>query len=185
MVRGAVREAVGDAAAFARARTILLIGEVNPLTEANQFALYPDPPNCAGWRLCRQIFQCPEDQYLAMWRANLCGGWWNKDYARRRALELIKGPPRIVELLPTPPPEPIVAPWSVVVMLGRKVSDAVLRAQSRYVRFDPFEVKSASDTLTFVCLPHPSGRCREWNDPRAAEKARVIMRAIAPEMRFG
>ena len=33
-----------------------------------------------------------------------------------------------------------------------------------------------------IVLPHPSGRCRTWNNPRAIPKARELVAAFAPEV---
>lgn len=55
-----------------------------------------------------------------------------------------------------------------LVLLGRRVERA-FRAGGRLREFGEIEYRS----VRFLFLPHPSGRCREWNDPlrRAAMRA--------------
>lgn len=69
----------------------LLVGEQNPYQAdprlAQRFALYPDPPRCAGWNLCHKIMGLPEREYLARFdRVNLCAGKWGVREARETAL---------------------------------------------------------------------------------------------------
>lgn len=190
--RGAIREAVGDTLATRRARTILFVGEVNPPSSQSRYALYPYPPNCAGERLCNGILGANVGQYLACWRTNLSTGWWKLHEARQRATELMERS-ALLPHLPLHPAsrtriEVLNPPWSIVVMLGRKVADAIVRS-TKFARFDFFEVKKAKwfdeNQTIFVPLPHPSGRCREWNDPISVKRARIIMRELAPEMEWG
>src|SRR5574342_971152 len=68
----------------------LLVGEANPYQTdprlAQRYALYPDPPHCAGWNLCHKVMQLEEDDYLRRFdRVNLCDGKWSMKEARFRA----------------------------------------------------------------------------------------------------
>jgi hypothetical protein len=85
---------------------VLLLGENNPYGSDPDFALYCYPPGCAGYRL-RRILSLPEDEYLDLHRKNLCDGDWSKKLAEQRARELLS-------------PQ---APWRVMVLLGRKVTE--------------------------------------------------------------
>jgi hypothetical protein len=57
-----------------------------------------------------------------------------------------------------------------VVALGRRVAAAFAAADA------PFFTRHVTDDGDVVyVLPHPSGRCREWNDPAAPERARRLL----------
>lgn len=145
---------------------VLLLGENNPYGSDPQFALYCYPPGCAGYRL-RRIFGLPQYQYLGLHRANLCEGDWTMGEARRRA--------KIYTADPS-------APWRVIVMLGRKVADAF-----DYDRpfFTHDVMPMTGGEMTLVSLPHPSGRNTVWNDKRLVDRARDIMRELAPDLPWG
>lgn len=153
-------------------RQILLVGEDNPLSAADEHALYPYPPNCAGERLCNRVFALPwTAEYLAMWRTNLCVGSWSDKQAGRRAWELLAQD----------------APWSKLVLLGRKVAgifEPICNTKS-LESFSIARIDTGHRTFTVASLPHPSGRCREWNNAANYERARGVMRALAPDIAWG
>jgi len=135
----------------------LLVGEANPYQSdprlAQRYALYPDPPRCAGWNLCHTIMQLDEGEYLSRFdRVNLCDGKWVMKEARERASAY-----RVADL-----PERII-------LLGAKVTRAF---DFEYV---PFTHPSRRYDR-YVILPHPSGLSRAWNEPGAFERARAVLR---------
>lgn len=97
-------------------------------------------------------------QYLRTFaRVNLCGDAWSASEARRRAHE--------VGLAATGP----------LVLLGSKV------ARSFGLKFRPFcraSLAVEGRALRVVMLPHPSGRCRLWNERGARARARRAVRGI-------
>jgi hypothetical protein len=136
----------------------VIVGEDNPHSADPADALYPYPPNCAGERLQRLVFGVSLGSYLHDYeRVNLCeSGRWSTKVARERAYEVgIRA-----SLLD-----------ARVVMLGRKVADAFDHSFTGVPR-EPFTAMGP-----YVLLPHPSGRCREWNDPASFERARKVLRA--------
>ena len=147
---------------------ILFLGEDNPYGSDPEFALYCYPPGCAGYRL-RRILGLPQHQYLALNRANLCDGTWSNKRAKQRALELL-----------TPP-----ASWNVMVLLGRKVTETFEHVALDVVPLVPFATRVCCPGMTLVSLPHPSGRNLVWNQPQARERARQILREVAPEIPWG
>ncbi len=163
---------------------VLLVGEDNPQSQDPRHALFPYPEGCAGNRLMEKIFGLRRLAYLAIWRTNLCNQRWSTKAARARARALLDG----------------YAPWSVIVMLGRKVADAfgdVIEDGERH-RFDPFhggELRTpcgqdpwgqyVMKTIELVHLPHPSGRCRIWNQPGAAADARKLLSELEPGIPWG
>jgi hypothetical protein len=136
----------------------LLVGESNPYGGDPAFALYPSPPGCAGDRLCRLVMGLDPDDYLARFdRTNLCARAWDLLAARSRAAELL------VDARARNVP---------VVLLGAKVASVCAAA------FEPFRVLPETGLCPVrVILPHPSGRCRVWSDPRSYELAREALRA--------
>lgn len=131
----------------------LLVGELNPYGSDPRRALAPLPPGAAGGRLCKVLGMSPKEYLKAFDRANLCVGDWDDDRARDRARSLLR------------------SPRAGFVLLGAKVCRAF------GVAFDPFTVSGdVGDRGIFVVLPHPSGRCRLWNDPASAERARELVR---------
>jgi hypothetical protein len=130
----------------------LLVGETNPYSVSPAMALYPLPEWSAGGRLAL-ILGLTRGEYLDRFdRANLCCGKWSLPIARLVAKSLLVAQDR-----------------SSLVLLGSRVAAAFR------VPFDPYCV-GTNGTGRFVVLPHPSGRCRLWNNPGAVEKARAALR---------
>jgi len=147
---------------------LLLLGENNPYGSNPEFALYCYPPGCAGYRL-RRILGLPQHQYLSLHRKNLCDGDWDKEAAKRRALELLSSD----------------APWRVIVLLGRKVTEAFEKTALGNVPLVAFSKTLCSPGMTLVSLPHPSGRNTCWNDPKLHDRARQMLRELVPELSWG
>lgn len=125
---------------------ILLVGESNPHSVNPRFALYPNPPGSAGWRLCRKILRMDPGIYLEEFdRVNLVNGEWDRSAAKEAASKLTH---------------------SLRVLLGRRVCEA------HGIDYSPFWLFiDAGRGRLFLVLPHPSGRCRTWNEGRAIEDA--------------
>lgn len=150
---------------------VLLLGEGNPYFaghEDSSYSLYCYPIGSAGYRL-RRILGLPQHQYLGLHRANLCDGAWSKPRAKERADEL---------LVP-------LAPWPVIVMLGRKVTDAMRAAAMIDEDIVPFSTRTCCPGFTLVSLPHPSGRNAALWNVKARDRARQILRDLAPELPWG
>ncbi len=145
----------------------LLVGELNPVSDHPEDALYCYPPGCSDERLQRLVLGLRQPTYLALHRANLCVGRWSLTAARTKAEQLTLDEPS--------------RPWDVAVMLGRKVADAF-----GYDR--PFF--SAQECGLFwpyvlISLSHPSGLCRAWREPGAFTRARDLLREHCPEVSWG
>ena len=141
----------------------LLVGEMNPYGADPHYALFCEPENSAGGRLCRLVCALRRPTYLAINRTNLCSHRWIKEEARRRAGLMMA-----------------CEKWNVIIMLGRKVSGAF------GYRGDPFTKVDLPDyQLTLVSLPHPSGRCLAWNVPGAFDRARELLRESCPDVPWG
>lgn len=130
----------------------LIVGELNPYGADPRHALFPYPENSAGGRLCRKVMQLEMRDYLARYdRVNLCVEKWSTPCAKLRADEVKTENAQ-----------------RVYVLLGSKVCAAF------GVPFIPFSVYGGR----YVVLPHPSGRCRLWNDYRSYERARNALRGL-------
>ena len=139
----------------------LLVGEANPHSENPRRALAPLPRGAAGDRL-RAILGMTDREYMrAFVRTNVCRGPWDERQAKLNAGALLLGP-----FHPGP-----------YILLGRKVCAAF------GVPYLPFKrQRYGSRPWEFLVLPHPSGRCRAWNDPRATTRTRRVVRGMIREM---
>jgi hypothetical protein len=134
---------------------VVLVGEQNPYGSDPDFALYPAPDGCSGHRLCCVILGMRRADYLRSFeRVNLCDGPWETKTARRRA-ESLRG--------------------RRVVMLGAKVARAFGAAYDPLMASRLRDVGTKQHFVHFLCLPHPSGRCRTWNEPGMVERARAAV----------
>lgn len=169
---GACRSALpGSAEACGR---VLLVGEVNPISARPEHALFCAPAGCSGHRLQEVILALPRVHYLALWRTNLCRGDWSTTLARGRAAQLVDGG----------------APWDVIVMLGKQVASAFaplvgLSGAARMPDVSRVARAGRGTDLTLASIGHPSGLNRRWNEPGAVERARDLMRSLAPEIPWG
>jgi hypothetical protein len=125
----------------------LLIGRDNPY---NGDALLPLPRGAAGDRL-RRILGMTDREYLrAFERMNLDdvdGEWYSHD------------PEWVTASLLTQHPGPFI-------LLGRDVCLAL------GIPYRPFRTAWIRGCFQALTLPHPSGRCRTWNDRKNWTRAR-------------
>lgn len=118
----------------------------------------------SGRRLYRQVLRVSATRYEEEYcRTNLCGAAWDDGAAERRAVVLLlnaayrMGPARMV-------------------MLGRRVSSAFAAALGMRSELLAANTSSTFGDVVLVSIHHPSGRCREWNDPGAYAAARRALR---------
>lgn len=138
---------------------IVLVGEANPYGTDPRYALYCEPRNSAGGRLCFDILRMGRNEYIRTFgRVNLCPSKWSIKAARDQSAEL-----RASDL--------------PLVLFGAKVCSAF------GIPFVPFTTclltdrmaRTGSHLMDVVVLPHPSGLCRLWGEPpgQAANFARA------------
>lgn len=137
---------------------LVLVGELNPYGSDPSFALFHLPRRASGDRL-REHLGLRDATYEALAKANLCTGAWDNEAAYEQAISLR-------------------FKYRVMVCLGVKVRRAFAA---------PAPFVSAQDLFgcTLVSLPHPSGLCRAWNEPGARERARALLRQVAPDVPWG
>jgi hypothetical protein len=127
----------------------LLVGELNPYGADPRMALYPLPEGASGDRL-RGILGLTCGEYLLQFdRVNLCTGKWSM----KQACEVVR---RIREERSR----------ESIILLGRRVATAFGVGDRNF-----FEVVG-----TLFLLPHPSGRCRVWNDGRNVLRAQAVVK---------
>lgn len=148
----------------------LLVGEANPYqsneADAMHFALYPEPPNASGGRLCRFVMGLDERTYLRAYdRIDLCHPHWSLPHAREHAARLLAARRE----------------GDVLVLCGAKVANAFCVAYAPFTMtagvhntFGTFAARQHGPTI--VVLPHPSGLNRMWHVPGAVDRARAILR---------
>ena len=149
---------------------ILFIGELNPYGPREDCALLDDPVGSAGWRLRAAVCALRSATYRseAIGRVNLCDGAWSLRQARKRRAELLRAIPEAVPM----------------VLLGAKVRDAFY-VPAADGTFFVYKTIMASSARRYVTLPHPSGLCRLWHEPGAFERARALLREVAPDVPWG
>jgi hypothetical protein len=161
---------------------VLLVGEDNPYSDDPRQALWPSPSTSAGGRLQSRILGLSHQSYYGLWRTNLCHGEWNSNAARITAQFIVP-----VGM------SSAAYPWLTIVCLGRKVAAAfedVLDVELKPWTWHPHWARSWDDGApdlfaNIVRIPHPSGRTRDWNDPRSIERARALLTEAAPHVPWG
>lgn len=132
-------------------KKVILVGEANPYGADPRYALYCDPPESAGGRLCHVILKMTAHQYLRTFdRTNLCPSKWSMPVARARAKELL-------------------ATGAPLVLFGAKVCSAFGFA---FVPYSYVVTEGVFLPAPILRLPHPSGLSRAWNEPGAYDRAR-------------
>lgn len=144
-----------------KTHNVLVVGEANPRPGFHDCALWPWPTTGAGGRLAAHLGMRAIDFYHAFTLRNLYNDGapvrWCVGDSRLRAMDVL-----CVNLEP------------VVVLLGNRVAAAFECAHLPLFR-------SVDVTLfgnmrrRVIRLPHPSGRCRAWNDSGAAARARRVL----------
>ncbi len=144
-------------------KRVVLVGELNPYQNRRDFDLYDEPASSAGSRLRQLILGVKRETYFRYFiRRNLCVKRWSMPAARREMEQLGR-----------------LLPGHVFVLLGNKV-----KAAAGFAGVKAFET-TTDGSSTIVCLPHPSGLCRAWNQLDAFERARNILRKVCHHIPLG
>lgn len=147
---------------------VVLVGEDNPQSTDPRAALWDDPPGCAGARL-RDILGLDRRTYRRVTRVNLCNPTWNGRAARKEAGRLLKEHKD-----------------DLLVLLGRRVGNAFGLTGWPLMRLGSIWTFDGRATLPgsvqVALLPHPSGLNLLWNDPRAVQDARYLLREAGADL---
>lgn len=126
---------------------LVIVGMNNPLSDRPESALLPYPVNCAGWRLWKMV-----NDVSGVSRAEYCRLTERVNLVNARAWD------------PARARETAAGLWSR--LEGRRA--VILGAATRTSLWLP-QVGPASWTVSggvaWCAVPHPSGLCREYNDP--------------------
>jgi len=171
-----VLECVAEAKIGAGRQRVLAVGELNPYGADPRCALLHLPRQAAGNRL-RLIMGLSDGDYLRhVARVNLCDGRWSGDSAEGKSRRLL-----------------FYTDYEVFVLLGAKVREIFdgPRAFGR-MSWSPLSdgIDAPSERVAIppkilVGLPHPSGRCRAWNDSSSITRAREVLASAAPWVPWG
>lgn len=159
-----------------------LVGMNNPLSDRPEMALWPSPPGCTGWRIWKMLEDHggvgPQDYVEAFDRVNILN---SQEFSARRAraaaadlLRRLGGRTRVVVLgaaplaaLRLPPLQP--GHWHQF----WRVPPAPEPTAHGPKPIDPEAM--AARLIRYTCLPHPSGRCRWYNDHDNRRLARHLL----------
>lgn len=138
-----------------------LIGEFNPYQRIgadHTYALYPDPPNSSGGRLCHLILRMDPDTYVDTFeRRNLLQDKWSMPRARESACRLM-----------------LESGHDPLVLCGAKVAGAF------GLGYMPFNVVDC-DGKKLAILPHPSGLNRAWHESGSFDRARTFIMSLVDQ----
>jgi hypothetical protein len=133
----------------------LLVGECAGRHYVPGLPLHTYPPGAAGDRLSR-ILRMDHVEYLRTFdRVNLCDRTWDSARAYCRAMALMDGRHR------------------KFVLLGRRVAKAF--GVNTNLVLTVVQLHPGPRSAEALLLPHPSGRCRYWNDEMDRARARVAL----------
>jgi hypothetical protein len=150
-----------DDEAFQQPPLGLLIGEQPGPSSNGRLPLWPHPPKSAGGRLHAMSGMPVRDYLLRLARVNMerkAVVEWDPGSMRARAYQLLMSLP----------------PDARVVLCGARARDAFTMPRGWFhtVTMDVSNIK-------VVAIPHPSGRCLEYNDPSVVESARQAIQWAA------
>lgn len=132
----------------------LLVGEQPRPGGNHKLPLWPWPPTCAGARLHQMSEMSLEEYFIRLARTNVSlhhVARWNPNGARLRANRILVSVPDGCRIL----------------TCGVKARNAFGLAEWFYAV--PHDVDGKR--IEVAAIPHPSGRCREYNHPEAVKEA--------------
>ena len=141
-------------------RRVALIGMNNPLSRDPARALWPDPPNCTGWRIWQMLHArtgaTKYDYLQAFHRYNLCPVTeWHTDTARENW--------KLME-------QDLLEKFDTVVLLGTAVRRAAgLLLPALYV------------SRTVIAIPHPSVLNRWYSTDKNRQMVELILEELYVE----
>lgn len=135
---------------------VLIVGEHNPHSRDDRHALHPHPPGAAGARLCKILGMAPCEYLETFDRVNLLKtAKWDRKKAHDAAQNLTH---------------------ARRILLGANVAAAHGLKFLPFERFQLYTFGPRPTTTDVLVLPHPSGRCRIWNDKASTEAARAAVK---------
>ena len=155
-------------------RTILLAMN-NPVSSDPLHALFPYPPGCAGhrlWEMLREYAWEVEERDVT--RRAYIDGFERRNVLSARTWSRVEAREAGRMLLPE-------LAGRRVVVLGVQTLGALGLDRLPWGRWSAASPSlfGPHEPLAYCCLPHPSGRCREYNDPATRALAgRTLLAAL-------
>lgn len=139
----------------------VVVGMAPGPSTSEHLPMFPWPEGSAGGRLLA-MSGMPAAAYLGrLRRHNVCAGRYRAAEARETAKRLVSEYRREAE------------PRVRFVLCGRRVAEAFELGDATW--FSTASIHGIDATV----IPHPSGRCREYNDPAMVARARDAVRWAA------
>jgi hypothetical protein len=141
-------------------RRVALIGMNNPLSVSPSHALYPDPPNCTGWRVWQMLKArtgATQTDYLRTFHRYNLGTErnWRIERARQRWDDIA---------------DELEDNFDTIVLLGAAVREAT------GLRLPPIMF-----SRSVVTIPHPSGLNRWYNSDRNRQMIEIALEEMYVE----
>lgn len=141
-----------------------LVGMNNPLSGDPEHALFPHPPGCTGhriWSMLHDYRGVRRSEYTETFdRVNVLGDReWSASRARAAAAGMLQ----------------VLAGRQHVVLLGAAPVAALRVAPCLPGHWAQHRDPEMSAAVRYTCLPHPSGRCRWYNDHDNRQLARELL----------
>lgn len=156
----------------------LLIGQAPGPNTRPDCPLYPLPATSAGGRLARFMGISERDYLRAFDRVNLLYEFPGKEGKEDRF------PPHLARRAATHM-LPLLAGRQVI-LVGRNVATAFGYGELEWFTWAEHHLGQGRDRVRFGVIPHPSGRCRAYNEAGARERARVfLLDAVARKLEEG
>lgn len=143
-------------------KPIVIVGEMTSRPGVRAFSDSPSRNRLL------QLLQVDDEEFTRRYdRVNLCEGVWTDWQARASVSALVS----------------LAAPGTTFILCGRKVQKAFGEALRKC---DGKKLTAGwlacyvepQQTFTFVSIPHPSGRCRAWNDPEKVKEAQSFLKGV-------
>ena len=150
----------------------VLLAMNNPVSGDPEHALYPHPPGCAGHRLKEMFWESARDagvlpdagaarrEYLRVFdrRNVLSAREWSARDAREAGARLL---PQLA--------------GRTAVVLGVQTLAALGLPRPHWGCWIEWQQLGDPAPIRYTALPHPSGRCREYNDPAMRRAAGLLL----------
>lgn len=148
----------------------VLCGMNNPLGAHPRLALWPHPPNCTGWRVWRML----DEASVASGLGTVTEKQYREGFERVNVLDSVEWSAREASRSGREKMDSMTG--RRIVFFGVRTLKAVGLPRSEWGVWREYHWLPA-EPMIYCILPHPSGRCREYNDPEVREMAgRVLLR---------
>lgn len=131
----------------------VLLGMNNPYSYDDYYALYPEPENSAGARLCAMFLAAGERAGYPVTRQNYIDGFERRNLVRGDEWSMTRAKAAALPLFP-------LLQGKKVVICGKSVLKAMELRDHGWLTWS----NRARDPVDYINIPHPSGLCREYNN---------------------